>query len=155
MWSSYEPEEKAVMIAYGSIYGNTENAANILACRLADQGVKNVVVYDVAVTHPSVLISEAFRCSHLVFASATYNSGIFSSMEHLLMDMKSHNVQNRTVALMENGTWGITAGKKMAEIISQMKNMTILDDMITIKSSVKEDQHAEINAMAEAIVKTL
>lgn len=155
LWSSYEPEEKAVMIAYGSIYGNTENAANILACRLADQGVKNVVVYDVAVTHASVLISEAFRCSHLVFASATYNSGIFSSMEHLLMDMKSHNVQNRTVALMENGTWGITAGKKMAEIISQMKNMTILDDMITIKSSVKEDQLAEISAMAEAIVKTL
>jgi len=76
-------------------------------------------------------------------------------MEHLLMDMKSHNIQNRTVALMENGTWGITAGKKMAEIISQMKNMTILDDMITIKSSVKEDQLADISAMAEAIVKTL
>jgi flavorubredoxin len=154
-WSSYEPEDRAVMIAYGSIYGNTENAANILACRLGDLGVKNVMVYDVAETHPSVLISEAFRCSHLVFASATYNSGIFSSMEHLLMDMKNHNVQNRTVALMENGTWGVMAGKKMAEIISQMKNMTILEDMITIKSSVKEDQLADINAMAEAIVKTL
>ena len=72
-WSSYEPEEKAVMIAYGSIYGNTENAANILACRLADRGVKNIVMYDVSSTHPSVIISEAFRCSHLIFASATYN----------------------------------------------------------------------------------
>lgn len=154
-WSSYEPEDKAVMIVYGSIYGNTENAANILASRLADRGVKNIVVYDVSVTHASILISEAFRCSHLVFASATYNSGIFSNMEHLLMDMKAHNVQNRTVALMENGTWGITAGKKMAEIISGMKNMTILDDMVTIKSSVKEDQLVDIAALADAIVKTL
>lgn len=154
-WSSYEPEDKAVMIVYGSIYGNTENAANILASRLADRGVKNIAVYDVSVTHASILISEAFRCSHLVFASATYNSGIFSNMEHLLMDMKAHNVQNRTVALMENGTWGITAGKKMAEIISGMKNMTILDDMVTIKSSVKEDQLVDIAALADAIVKTL
>ncbi|GLB25033.1 FprA family A-type flavoprotein [Lacrimispora xylanolytica] len=154
-WSSYEPEDKAVMIVYGSIYGNTENAANILASRLAERGVKNIAVYDVSVTHASILISEAFRCSHLVFASATYNSGIFSNMEHLLMDMKAHNVQNRTVALMENGTWGITAGKKMAEIISGMKNMTILDDMVTIKSSVKEDQLVDIAALADAIVKTL
>lgn len=154
-WCSYEPEEKAVMIAYGSIYGNTENAANILASRLAERGVKNIAVYDVSVTHPSILISEAFRCSHLVFASATYNSGIFSNMEHLLMDMKAHNVQNRTVALIENGTWGITAGKKMAEIISEMKNMTILDEMITIKSSVKEDQLVDIAALADAIVNTL
>ncbi|MBE5994491.1 MAG: FprA family A-type flavoprotein, partial [Paenibacillaceae bacterium] len=117
-WSSYEPEEQAVMIAYGSIYGNTENAANILACRLAERGIRNIVMYDVSVTHPSYIISEAFRCSHLVFASATYNAGIFSNMEHLLMDMKAHNVQNRTVALIENGTWGVMAAKKMTEIIS-------------------------------------
>jgi flavorubredoxin len=154
-WSSYEPEEKAVMIAYGSIYGNTENAANILACRLAERGIRNIAMYDVSVTHPSVLISEAFRCSHLVFASATYNGGIFSNMEHLLHDMKAHNVQNRTVALMENGTWGVLAGKKMNEIISEMKNMTILENMVTIKSSVKEDQLVEITALADAIAKTL
>lgn len=154
-WSSYIPEEQAVMIAYGSIYGNTENAANILACRLAERGVRNIAMYDVSVTHPSVLISEAFRCSHLVFASATYNGGVFSSMEHLLNDMKSHNVQNRTVALMENGSWGVLAGKKMTEIISEMKNMTILENMVTIKSSVKEDQLVDIIAMADAIAKTL
>lgn len=153
-WSSYKPEEKAVMIAYGSIYGNTENAANILASLLADRGVKNIVMYDTSVTHPSFIISEAFRCSHLVFASATYNAGIFSSMEHLLMDMKSHNIQNRTVALIENGTWGVMAGKKMAEIVSGMKNMTILDQTVTIKSSVKEDQLAEIGALANAIIET-
>ena len=154
-WSSYTPGENAVMIAYGSIYGNTENAANILACRLAERGIRNIVMYDVSNTHPSVLISEAFRCSHLVFASATYNGGIFSSMEHLLQDMKAHNVQNRTVALMENGSWGIMAGKKMTEIISEMKNMTILEQTITIKSSVKEDQLAEIGALANAIAESI
>ncbi len=155
LWSTYEPEEKAVMIAYGSIYGNTENAANILACRLAERGVRNIAVYDVSVTHHSVILSEAFRCSHLVFASATYNGGVFSSMEHLLTDMKSHNVQNRTVALMENGSWGVMAGKKMTEIISQMKNMTILEQLITIKSSVKEDQLSEIGALANTIAESL
>ncbi|WP_313181862.1 FprA family A-type flavoprotein [Lacrimispora sp.] len=154
-WSSYTPEENAVMIAYGSIYGNTENAANILACRLSERGIRNIVMYDVSNTHPSVIISEAFRCSHLVFASATYNGGIFSSMEHLLLDMKAHNVQNRTVALMENGSWGIMAGKKMTEILSAMKNITILDQTITIKSSVKEDQLAEIGALANAIAESI
>lgn len=154
-WSSYEPEEKAVMIAYGSIYGNTENAANILACRLAERGVRNIVMYDVSVTHPSIIIAEAFRCSHLVFASATYNGSVFSNMEHLLLDMKAHNVQNRTVALMENGSWGAMAGKKMTEILSGMKNMNILEQTITIKSSVKEDQLAEIGALANAIASSL
>ena len=155
LWSSYEPEEKAVMIAYGSIYGNTENAANILACRLSERGIRNIAIYDVSVTHPSVIISEAFRCSHLVFASSTYNGGIFSNMEHLLTDMKAHNVQNRTVALMENGSWAIMAGKKMTEILSGMKNMTILDGTVTIKSSVKEDQLVDIGALANAIADSL
>ncbi|MEY8352752.1 FprA family A-type flavoprotein [Lachnospiraceae bacterium 54-53] len=155
IWSSYEPEEQAVMIAYGSIYGNTENAANILACRLSERGIRNIAMYDVSVTHPSVIISEAFRCSHLVFASATYNGGIFTYMEHLLTDMKAHNVQNRTVALMENGSWGIMAGKKMTEILTGMKNITLLDQIVTIKSSVKEDQLAEIGALANAIANSL
>ncbi|GLB28875.1 FprA family A-type flavoprotein [Lacrimispora amygdalina] len=154
-WSSYKPEEQAVMIAYGSIYGNTENAVNILACRLAERGIRNIVMYDVSVTHPSYIISEAFRCSHLVFASATYNAGIFSNMEHLLMDMKAHNVQNRTVALIENGSWGVMAGKKMTEIISEMKNMTILDQTITVKSSLKEDQLSEIEALANTIADSM
>lgn len=150
-WSSYEPEEKAVMIAYGSIYGNTENAATILASRLAERGIKRIAMYDVSVTHPSIIISEAFRCSHLVFAAATYNSGIFSNMEHLLLDLKAHNLQNRTVALIENGSWGLLAAKKMTEIFSGMKDMRILDQTISIKSSVKEDQLAEIAALATTI----
>ena len=154
-WSSYEPEEKAVMIAYGSIYGNTENAANILACKLAERGIRNIAMYDASSTHPSTIISEAFRCSHLVFASATYNGGIFSSMEHVLMDLKAHNLQNRTVALMENGSWGVLSGKQMKEIIGSMKNMTILEQMVTVKSSLKESQMEELDAMADAIVESM
>ena len=150
-WSSYAPEERAVMIAYGSIYGNTENAANILACRLADRGVRNIAVYDVSSTHPSVLVSEAFRCSHLVFASVTYNGGIFTNMERVLGDLKAHALQNRTVALMENGSWGLMAAKQMKEIISTMKNMEILEPSLSIKSSLKKGQEAEIDAIADAI----
>lgn len=154
-WSSYAPEEKAVMIAYGSIYGNTENAAEILACKLADLGVKNIQMYDVSVTHPSVIISEAFRCSNLVFASSTYNGGIFNNMEHLLMDLKAHNLQNRTVAIIENGSWGVMSGKLMAEIIGGMKNMNILEQKVTLKSSLKENQMAELEQLAEAIVASM
>ena len=154
-WSSYEPEEKAVMIAYGSIYGNTENAANILACKLAERGIRNIAMYDASSTHPSTIISEAFRCSHLVFASATYNGGIFSSMEHVLMDLKAHNLQNRTVALMENGSWGVLSGKQMKEIIGSMKNMTILEQMETVKSSLKESQIEELDSMADAIAESM
>ena len=154
-WSSYEPEEKAVMIAYGSIYGNTENAANILACKLAERGIRNIAMYGASSTHPSTIISEAFRCSHLVFASATYNGGIFSSMEHVLMDLKAHNLQNRTVALMENGSWGVLSGKQMKEIIGSMKNMTILEQMVTVKSSLKESQMEELDSMADAIAESM
>ena len=154
-WSSYAPEEKSVMIAYGSIYGNTENAANILACKLADKGVKNIAVYDVSATHPSQIVSESFRCSHLVFAAATYNGGIFTNMEHVLNDLKAHGLQNRTVAVIENGTWGVVAGKQMKEILSGMKNMNILEQIVTVKSALKDEQDAQLEALADAIVASL
>ena len=126
-WSTYEPEDQGVMIAYASIYGNTENAANVLASRLADKGLKNIAMYDVSVTHPSVVVSEAFRASHLVFASPTYNGGIFPNMETVLLDLKAHNLQKRTVAFMQNGTWAATSGRQMNEMVSGMKQMTVLD----------------------------
>ena len=154
-WSSYAPEEKSVMIAYGSIYGNTENAANILACKLADKGVKNIAVYDVSATHPSQIVSESFRCSHLVFAAATYNGGIFTNMEHVLNDLKAHGLQNRTVAVIENGTWGVVAGKQMKEILSGMKNMNILEQTVTVKSALKDEQDPQLEALADAIAASL
>ena len=150
-WSSYKPEEKAVMIAYGSIYGHTENAANILACRLADKVVKNIVMYDVSNTHPSYLIAEAFRCSHLVLASVTYNGGLFSYMDHFLSELKAHGLQGRTAALIENGSWGVLAGKLMGEALSGMKNMHVLENKVTVKSALKEGQEAELEALAQAI----
>lgn len=154
-WSTYTPEEEAVMIAYASVYGNTENAANILAAKLAERGVKKIAMYDVSVTHPSVIVAEAFRCSHLVFASTTYNAGIFCNMETALLDLAAHNLQNRTVAILENGSWAATSGKLMTEILSKLKNITFLGDKLTIRSSLKEDQLAALDALADALAQSL
>ncbi len=150
-WSSYTPEESAVMIAYASVYGNTGNAADVLASKLADLGVKNIAVYDVSVTDPSYVLAEAFRCSHLVFAASTYNGGIFTPMETLLLELKAHNLQNRTVAVMENGTWAPMAGKLMKELLGSMKNMSLLEQGVTIRSSLKEEQLSQVEALAKAI----
>ncbi len=154
-WSSYKPEDQAVMIAYASIYGNTENAAEILASKLADKGVKNIAMYDVSVTDPSVIVSESFRCSHLVFAAPSYNGGIFTRMETVLSELKAHSLQNRTVAIMENGTWAPVAGKQMREIFANMKNIELLEEGVTIRSAVKEAQEASLEALAEKIASSL
>lgn len=154
-WSTYTPEEKAVLIVYASVYGDTENAANILASHLADAGVRNIAMYDVSVTHPSVIVAEAFRCSHIVFASTTYNAGIFCNMETVLLDLKAHNLQKRTVAFIENGTWAPTAGELMRNVVSGMKDMTILDPSLTIKSALKCCQMDDMDRLVEAITGTL
>lgn len=154
-WSSYKPENQAVMIAYASIYGNTQNAAEILASKLADKGVKNIAMYDVSVTDPSVIVSESFRCSHLVFAAPSYNGGIFTKMETVLSELKAHSLQNRTVAIMENGTWAPVAGKQMREIFAGMKNIELLEEGVTIRSAVKEAQEASLEALAEKIASSL
>lgn len=154
-WSTYAPEEQAVMIACGSVYGHTENAADILACRLAEQGVRNIALYDVSNTDVSDLVSEAFRCSHLVFASSTYNNGIYTPMETLLLDLKAHNLQNRTVALIENGTWAPQSGRLMGELVASMKNMTVLEGMVSLRSSVKEPQREALCALADALAKDI
>ncbi|MCD7732818.1 MAG: FprA family A-type flavoprotein [Oscillospiraceae bacterium] len=153
-WSSYEPEVTGVMIAYASVYGNTENAANILACKLRDRGIKTKM-FDVSVTASSEIVAAAFEYSHLIFASTTYNAGIFISMDELLRDIASHNLQNRTVAFIENGSWAATSGKLMREIIGGLKNMNIIESTVSIKSSLKESQLAEIDALADAIAETI
>ena len=154
-WASYTPEKKAVAVFYGSVYGNTANAADILAMMLSELGVKDVKVYDVSKTHPSYLLAEAFRCSTLVFASATYNAEIFDSMHTLLVDAKNHNLSGRTVGLIENGSWAATAGKKMAEILGSMKNMTILDPMVKVTSSVDDDTRGKLQELAQALADTV
>ena len=154
-WSTYSPEENSVLIVYGSIYGNTENAANILAFELGRLGIKNIVMYDTSATHVSYLVSEAFRCSHIVFASATYNAEIFMSMQHFLSDLKSHNFQNRKVGLIENGTWAPAAGKLMSELLSAMKDMDVVGSTVSLKSSVKSEQMESIKELAAELAKSL
>ncbi len=149
-WSLYEPEETGVMIAYASVYGNTENTANILACRLRDMGIKTTM-YDVSVTHSSYIVAAAFQYSHLVFASPTYNMGIFIAMDEALNDIAAHNLQNRTVALIENGSWAPASGKLMREVVGGLKGMTILEEGFTVKSSLQNEQIENIDKLANAI----
>lgn len=152
-WSTYEPEDKTVMIAYATMYGNTENAANVLAGMLADKGVKNIAMYDVSETDVSELVAESFRCSHLVLAAPTYNSRIQPKMEAYLSDIKALNLQNRTVAVIDNGTWAATAGKQMIGTLEGMKNMTILENTISIKSALAENQLGALEALADELAK--
>ena len=152
-WSTYEPEDKTVMIAYATMYGNTENAANVLAGMLADKGVKNIAMYDVSETDVSELVAESFRCSHLVLAAPTYNSGIQPKMEAYLSDIKALNLQNRTVAVIDNGTWAATAGKQMIGTLESMKNMTILENTVSIKSALAENQLGALEALADELAK--
>lgn len=152
-WSTYEPEDKTVMIAYATMYGNTENAANVLAGMLADKGVKNIAMYDVSETDVSELVAESFRCSHLVLAAPTYNSRIQPKMEAYLSDIKALNLQNRTVAVIDNGTWAATAGKQMIGVLEGMKNMTILENTISIKSALAENQLGALEALADELAK--
>ena len=152
-WSTYEPEDKTVMIAYATMYGNTENAANVLAGMLADKGVKNIAMYDVSETDVSELVAESFRCSHLVLAAPTYNSGIQPKMEAYLSDIKALNLQNRTVAVIDNGTWAATAGTQMIGTLEGMKNMTILENTISIKSALAENQLGALEALADELAK--
>ncbi|MBQ7285100.1 MAG: FprA family A-type flavoprotein [Alphaproteobacteria bacterium] len=154
-WSTYTPEDKAIVLVYGSIYGNTENTINVLANMLAQKGVKNICIYDASSTHSSIIISESFRCSHLVFASSTYNAGIFPPVETALLDLKAHNMQKRTVALLQNGSWAATSGAQMSKIFEEMKDMTIITPQTSIKSALKKDQLPELEQLAEKIASEL
>lgn len=154
-WSKYEAENKSVMIVYGSPYGHTECAATCLANVLADKGVKGIRMYDVSVTHVSELVSEAFRCSHIILASPTYNGEIFPPMETFLLDLKAHALKNRTFAIIENGTWAPVSGRKMRAILDDMKANTVLEQVITLKSSLKQEQMNDVQNMADAIIETL
>ena len=151
-WASYTPEEKGIVIAYGSIYGNTEKAAELLAAKLADRGEKNILVYDVSAWHPSYILSESFRFDRLVFACSTYNMEIFPSMEMLLLELKGHNMQNRAVAVIENGSWAPQSGKKMREILAEMKDMRLLESEISIRSAMKAADEEALDALADLIV---
>ena len=155
-WSTYEPEEKGVLIVYASMYGNTEAAAQNLASRLCEKGVTNVRVYDVSSTHVSELISQTFKYSHIVLASVTYNLGIYPVMLDYLEHMKALNLQKRTVAIIENGSWAVKSGALMQEFIDDnLKDMTILNERVSMASTLPDDKLTEMENLAQAIADSM
>ena len=155
-WSRYAPETQGVLIVYASMYGNTENAAQALATSLCDKGMSKVAMYDVSSTHVSQLISESFKYSHIVLASVTYNLGIYPAMHDFLMDMKALNLQNRTFAIIENGSWAVKSGDLMQKFVNnELKNMTVLNERLSLASSMGTDKRTELEALADAILESM
>lgn len=154
-WSTYTPEEQSVALFYGSMYGDTENAINILANELAESGIKNIVVHDVSNTHVSTLIEEVFRCSHIVIAAPTYNGSIYPAMFNFLHDMQALNLQNRTVGLMDNGSWAPTANRQILAMIESMKNMEVLQPVVSIRSALKENTREQLMELKDALLHSL
>ena len=154
-WSSYTPEINSVLIAYASVYGGTQNAAEILAGKLSELEVKDIKMYDVSTVHPSYIVADAFKYSHIVFASTTYNNGIFVNMENLLHDIVAHNLQNRKIAIIENGSWAPVAGKLMKSLVEQLKNTEIFESNLCFKSALKADKYTELENLATEIVKSM
>lgn len=151
-WSTYEPEEKGVLIVYASMYGNTEAAAQDLAARLCEKGITNTRLYDVSSTHVSELISQTFKYSHLVLASVTYNLGIYPVMLDYLEDMKALNLQKRTVAIIENGSWAIKSGDLMQKFLDDnMKDMTVLNERVSLASTLPDDKVSEMEQLAQSL----
>ena len=153
LWATYTPEVKGVMIAYASVYGHTESAAQALASKLVQTGIKDVVVYDVSNTDPSYLVSEAFKYSHIVLASSTYNACVFPKMQDFLEHLKMLNFQNRTIAIMENGSWASMSGNLMRKMLEAMKNMNVLDSTVKINSSLHIEE--PLDALTEAIKQSM
>lgn len=154
-WSSYTPEEKGVVIVYGSVHGHTENTAEILANLLGDMGIKNIELFNASTTHYSQVIAECFKRSHIVFACATYNMALFPPMQVILHELAEHNIQNRTFAFIENGTWTPASAKLMSETLEKLKNNTVLDEKVTVKSALDGNSYTQLVALAESIANSL
>jgi flavorubredoxin len=155
-WSTYEPENRGVLIAYASMYGNTEAAAQALASKLVQRGITDIAVRDVSNTHVSDLIALSFKYSHIVLASVTYNLGIYPVMENFLHDMKALNLQKRTFAIVENGSWACKSGDLMQKFIEEeLKDMTVLNERLSLASSLKKDKEAELDILADTIAESL
>lgn len=151
IWSSYEPEDKGVFIAYASIYGNTAKAAELLAEELRERGEEKVTVCDLAREDMAEALEDAFRYDRLVLACATYDGGIFTPMEQFLQHLKAKNYQKRKVALIENGTWAPVAARQMRAALDTMKEIEIIEPAVTVKSTVSEENKAQIKALGESL----
>lgn len=152
-WSSYQPEDKGIFIAYASIHGNTAKAAKEFAEMLEAKGAENVSLSDLSRDDMAEAIEDAFRYDRLVLAAASYDAGAFPPMEDFLHHLKSKNYQNRTVGIIENGTWGPTAARAMKSIVEGFKNVTIVEPTVTIKSVLNDDSRAALKKLADELVK--
>lgn len=155
-WSRYEPEEHSVLLIYSSVYGNTENVVNTLSNYLGENGIKNIAVYDSSNTDVSYLVSESFKYSNIVIAATTYNLGLFPAIEHYLLDIKRQNLQNRKISIIENSTWvpGIVS-KEVNKILSEMKDIEVLKNSFSIKSSAKDNEFDYIKSIGDEIIKSI
>ena len=153
IWSSYRPEDEGVLVAYASIHGYTAEAAKKMAQILEEKGAKKVVVADLSRDDMAEAIEDAFRYDKIVVAASTYNTGIFPWMEHFLMHLQSKNYQNRKVGIIENGSWAPMSGKLMKEIFSKMKDITICEQMVTIKSAMKDENIVQMEKLADELLK--
>lgn len=151
-WSSYRPEDEGIFIAYASIHGNTAAAAKQLKEILEAKGAVKVAIADLSRDDIAEAVEDAFRYNKLILAASTYDGGIFPCMEDFLLHLKSKNFQNRKAAMMENGSWGPMAAKKMREFLEQMKNIEICDTVVTIKSTVKPETITAMEELADAVL---
>ena len=151
-WANYEAEINSVLIAYASVYGGTQNAAEVLATKLSQKGIKNIKMHDVSMVHHSFILSDAFKYSHVVIAAPTYNNGIFIKMEQFINDIVSHNLQNRTYAIIENGSWAPNCASAIKTKLETLKGSNFIENKITIKSNPKTNQEEEIEKLANSIV---
>ena len=154
-WSKYEPEDKSIIIIYSSVYGDTENVANILANKLSEKGIKNIKVFDSSNTDFSILVSESFRCSNIAILSTTYNLEVFPKIAEYIDHIRRMNLQNRTISIIENATWAPGVSKSIKEQLSKMKNMNVLEKNLSIKSSINDEQENDLNNIVDEIVSTL
>jgi len=154
-WANYEAEINSVLIAYASVYGGTQNAAEVLATKLSQKGIKNIKMHDVSMVHHSFILSDAFKYSHIVIAAPTYNNGIFIKMEQFINDIVSHNLQNRTYAIIENGSWAPNCASAIKTKLETLKGSSFIENKITIKSNPKTNQEEEIEKLVNSIVNNI
>lgn len=152
IWSSYKPETKGVLVAFASIHGNTAKVANYVTNLLRESGEKNVKTMDLARDDIHEAVSQAFKYDRVILLASSYNMGIFTPMETFLNILKSKNYQNRKVGIIENGSWAPSAGRCMKEIISNMRNVEVIDPVVTIKSAMKKDDEKTIKELVNKMV---
>ena len=155
IWSSYRVESDGIVVAYTSVYGHTKAAAELLAQKLTDKGCPKVIVHDLARCDMAKAVEDAFRYGKLVLATTTYNADIFPFMKEFIHHLTERNFQNRTIGLMENGSWAPSCARQMRALLEEMKSMEILEPVVTLKSALKDDSLAQLDALRDALIASL